>query len=672
LAKAKDPTIARRAALSAPPEFLVRLLQCSGLPKSSFLSMINRLGRLGDESSEADKVFRRYLSPLKLSKWDIARNKGHKSLTKVLLGRIAAYKRLHQISPDEESSSMSFQRWLLEAESKPQAKHDKGKMKDNSKRQTKALINDFTRTLEDSMVSESAEAQESSGESAVDSTPFKETQPKAGPLEIAERNSTVDLQQCLESGEVERIEWCLQNSFLGQSKNGRKLAHDAITMYEEFSKLSDQNQRRVSSLLVRWFPLLANESDDEDKVFKVMFRQIEESKTNSPSFESRLILECSKVWDQARMDKCIAWITDPASQGQQNDAARMAQFLVLASNQLSLTHSFFETDETTIPMPKSGDESMIRSGAITAVEFFKEQSGQRSPNPFTSSSAKLLLLLADRGRDEFRIVCDTIVSNFSENAVAKLSQLEVFLRLYLQHPQWIDLTSDAVNGLMEASQKFSSRWTEWWSTYDGRIDDILQSMQEGDAKPVKELSEIARKQPLLLLRKFPAIANILLADATIDTKRTKRSTRGTVVGNDIQGTREVIFLGQLTQVSWKHWGYELFEPMWIAWLDILSHIPKMVLFSCGPSVGFNSLLNVYVQLLQVQLQLMSANDVHRLRDKLKGLFQIYRQSNAPCWSSWLRSTIGTSEVRHALMGCDLIDIKEASDQFQQLEKATQS
>jgi hypothetical protein len=196
-------------------------------------------------------------------------------------------------------------------------------------------------------------------------------------------------------------------------------------------------------------------------------------------------------------------------------------------------------------------------------------------------------------------------------------------------------------------------------------------MQDGDAKPVKELSEIARKQPLLLLRKFPAITKILLADAAIVSTK-NRSTRGTIVGQDLQGPMDVKFHGQPMQVSWKHWGYELFEPMWIAWLDILSHIPKMVLFSCGPSVGFSSCLNVYVQLLNVQLQLMSANDIQRLKDKLKGLFQVYRQNNVQSWGTWLRSTIGASEVRHVLLGCDLIDIQEASDQFQQLEKTPQS
>lgn len=94
LAKARSDSIARRVALSAPVTYLPRLLLCSGLPRASLLTMIDRLGLLGESALDMDMTFRELLAPSASSQWDIGRMGQKKEISRKLLGRLSAYARL--------------------------------------------------------------------------------------------------------------------------------------------------------------------------------------------------------------------------------------------------------------------------------------------------------------------------------------------------------------------------------------------------------------------------------------------------------------------------------------------------------------------------------------------------------------------------------------------------
>jgi hypothetical protein len=80
LAKARCANIVRRTVLSIPPEFLPRILLCSGLSQSSVTTIIERLGHIVDFG-----------------------NKQFIPSNRKLLARIAAYFRIYNISVPTEN-----------------------------------------------------------------------------------------------------------------------------------------------------------------------------------------------------------------------------------------------------------------------------------------------------------------------------------------------------------------------------------------------------------------------------------------------------------------------------------------------------------------------------------------------------------------------------------------
>jgi hypothetical protein len=196
------------------------------------------------------------------------------------------------------------------------------------------------------------------------------------------------------------------------------------------------------------------------------------------------------------------------------------------------------------------------------------------------------------------------------------------------------------------------------SSFDDRINDMLYSVANGELKSMKQLADLSRKQPLLILRKLPEMSKILLDDATIDISSDQK---GVIIGQNPAGKRDVMFQGKMLKVVVQHWGYSYTEMLWVSMLEVLSSMPLEVLFTCGVKVGLLDLLTIYVELISVQNQLLSANKTARLKTKLSGAFTAFKQSNVGAWTGWLVSDVGESQIRHLLMSCDFISPKEAMD-----------
>lgn len=130
LARSRSDIIAKRAALTAPNGFLPRLLLCSGLPKASLVSMVDRLGKMGDNADDIDKAFTQLLVPSATSEWDIGRLGRRKEVARKLLGRLSAYARMHDLSKlgTESLVSFTFVEWLAETCQKAE-KPRRGKIK---------------------------------------------------------------------------------------------------------------------------------------------------------------------------------------------------------------------------------------------------------------------------------------------------------------------------------------------------------------------------------------------------------------------------------------------------------------------------------------------------------------------------------------------------------------
>ena len=350
------------------------------------------------------------------------------------------------------------------------------------------------------------------------------------------------------------------------------------------------------------------------------------------------------------------------------DYEGIALFLVSCSEQPSAQIEPF-SELTSNDSAWANSKEFVTNGTLIAIKSLKQSPlrvtralGRRNGLP---PGFELAFLLSRCGKKQLRTICELIlkeistVSDADSDARAALEVL--FLRLYLNFPFWMDLGSaDARTTLMHASETFASSWVDWVSSFDDRIDEMLHAISTGELKSTKQLAEMSRKQPLLILRKLPKLSAILKEDATIDSTD-RANQRGAITGQNLSGKRDVRFHGKLVKMNVQHWGYTYTEPLWVSLLDVLSSMPREVLFTCGLKSGLLDLLTVYLQLMSVQLQLLSASKSARLKTKLSGAFTTFKQCNADAWTEWLVSNIGESQVRHLLMSCDFISPQEAMD-----------
>ncbi|KAL3924917.1 MAG: hypothetical protein SGILL_000752 [Bacillariaceae sp.] len=116
LAKSRSDYIAKKAALTAPTGFIPRLLLCSGLSRASLLTMVDRLGKLGESADDMNKAFSQLLVPSASSEWDIGRLGHRREIARKLLGRISAYSRMYDLPSlsAENSMSFAFVKWMSE------------------------------------------------------------------------------------------------------------------------------------------------------------------------------------------------------------------------------------------------------------------------------------------------------------------------------------------------------------------------------------------------------------------------------------------------------------------------------------------------------------------------------------------------------------------------------
>jgi len=93
LATSNSDIIAKQAALSVPDIFLPRLLLCCGLPKTSLVTMLERLSKLGASTPNPAKLYNDLICTSAVSEWGL--QKGNRiTIKKRLHGRIASYLRI--------------------------------------------------------------------------------------------------------------------------------------------------------------------------------------------------------------------------------------------------------------------------------------------------------------------------------------------------------------------------------------------------------------------------------------------------------------------------------------------------------------------------------------------------------------------------------------------------
>lgn len=594
LAKSRSDFIAKRAALTAPIGFLTRLLLCSGLPRASLLTMIDRLGKVGDKADSKDKAFNQLLASSATSEWDIGRLGPRREVSRKLLGRLSAYSRMYDLDKirSEENISLTFLNWLCDT-CKSNEKQRKLKAKKAKSMPSKGL-GSFEKV--DSLF-ESLSGFDADGEvkvqiqgDASNMAKFlafggEESQPEHSTLE--EKDILSSMEEAFESDELNRLNSMLELHFehhtpLTKSrKRKRNSIEIAKTKEEEACYLLLQSfcakERKTESLacfILKWVPKLSV-ATGSPKLWQLLFQP----DPKPYSMWKNLVSRCCECWSGRHVAECRDWILAQADLDSL-DLDNSIRFFLLSSSLQSVdisrsgsAHSNFgdtswgRTEETVLSVTRLALDCIVKSE--DELIDFRLRSRNELPDAML-----VLLLLARLGKKQVNCISQTIVERMNvadEEALFRLHA--VILRIYAYFPQSMNL-GVAVRTILKSSvDSLAFDWLSWRSPMDDEYQDMLEAAF-GNSAPtriVQALAEAAKRHPLLLLRKTPYLKQVLTNDSFALDSNEINGKSGVIVGHNASGPLEAKTEGRLVKVSVKHWGFNYTENIWFGLLDIVSN-----------------------------------------------------------------------------------------------------
>jgi len=664
LAKSRSDFIAKRAALSAPTLFLPRLLLCSGLPASSLVTMIDRLGKLGDKAEDRDLVFKELLMPSVTNQWAAVYPRNRKELARKLVGRLSAYLHLNE-APLEQISS-SFLEWLSE-ECSLQMKPKRPRAGKRSAKADQSVLGPLLNTSSGGHIISTIgdlelvddDVPELTVGSPVALEPFRATDSR----ELIAINNALDsgaalafVEKCYTGNRSEELgawmDCIVQDRDLADAKVKSEPSLDNVTLCTSLLTVLFDNDRHekswFTSAVLHWVPTLS-ELKGRPELWTLLFSSHPDTQVAAELLRDR----CALVWCQPHAQECQQWML---SNHDGLDAPSILRFLIATSRQPSIhAHSFISS--TT---PAEGywgtSESGLKAGVMIAVQGATEPCSFGVDDPINLPDwLVVLLLLARTGQQSMMRVCEMLLGAMEKEQDQQiLSRLQsAILRLYTYFPKRMKLGNPRLRGVLIEGAK-SGRWLSWRSSLDAQLDDMLYSLKSNPSKRIiQALMDLSKSHPLLVLRKIPAMTQLLEDDACVPKHS---NARGRIYGENLLGSLGATISGKPVKVTVRHWGYSFTESLWISLLDVLMSIPKEVLFSCGSHMGLGEFLGVYAKLLFIQCQLQS--NPARVKSKFSDMINEFKSTDPKGWESWLASKQpalpSLDHMRNVLMSCSLI------------------
>jgi hypothetical protein len=677
LAKSRSDRIARRAALSAPSDYLPRLLMCSGLPRASLVTMIDRLGHLGDTNAEEKgDVYRQLLESCASREFDREGMEGTTITAKKLLGRVSAYIRLFELpfNVGPASISASFLSWLtVESQRSDLAsdrKRPKGRVLDQSTDDAYGQFSPVLSTLAFD-VSDSMDFVESSVVFPSFVSDVKLI------VDGSREMSLAVIDGCIQNSDILRLDSILDyHTSVGLFDMGASAVQKpslATQLMRSFTTLKHKDEG-TTRLIVKWVPKLTA-SLGSPELYLSLFG--DEQKDGRTSHLDELATRCALTWTAEHVATFVDWVLAESTPPPLS-FSRVVRFVVDASGALSV-HNDGISDSTALsnvshiwrlsPAKVAALASMAISvvGSIGKENVVAELCDRNKVNP----SASLVIVIAGKDKESTCIVTDLIlrgVTSEKQADSASMHPLEtVLLRIYLLNPHWMNLGNEPVRtALLDAAQSYPQHWITWRTSFDDQIENMIDSLLSGEKRMARPLTDLSRSHPLLVLRLIPDIVLLLEDDAVVGGGR-KRVEK--VTGRAMGSPRGATVRAVDVNVTVRHWGYSFSEPLWSAFLDVVTSIPNELLFGTGLELGVLDFFAAFLKLLSVQLQLLSADKSKRLVEKLRDVFASFQGTNSSGWKSWLGTTMDEMgrEVRHVLMNCNFITPQEAIESLKEAE-----
>lgn len=696
LARSRSDFIAKRAALTAPTGFLPRLLLCSGLPRASLLTMIDRLGKVGDKATDKEKKFNQLLVSSAASEWDIGRVGHRREVTRKLLGRLSAYSDMYELAKlqDDQQISFTFLDWLSHSckASAKQQRQTVRKQKSpssttlNSLDSVKSILGSLPELIHTSVQHDEMSLEGNSSDMAVfrafgsdDAASF----PKA--LDDSEEvKEFIDLN--FKRDEVHYLDKWLEENFgqIQMEPKSRKRKHET-NLYQKMQSdelsflllnafISLERKTESSGCCVlKWVPKLSMAKGSK-KLWKLLFMDGQKP----PSMWKNLISRCEQCWIYSHVSQCRDWILSEGK-NEDLDVHNTVRFLVLSSGMSTIhVERFSDVVVAQEDNAWARSEDSVLSACKLALACVCQPDddalGQRlqsrnSPPDFLI----LLLLIARLGKKQVQCVSQAVIKQLeAKDDKFKPMFLAILLRIYAYFPQLMNLGDATLRSyLKSAVETHANVWSCWRSPMDDMYQDLFDSLISNGSphRMVQALSEVAKKHPLLLLRRLPALQQALEMDAIACEQNETNEKQGTLFGTNPNGLLTAKVDGELIKLKVTHWGFNFTESLWVSFLEIISALPKEVLFGCGLKMGIHDFLGVYLRLMFVQTQLMTNERFVRFKGKFAEFLNSFSSCNKSGWDEWLNlevDELGSLGVtRNVLMSCDFISHQQAIDSVKQ-------
>lgn len=685
LAKSRSDFIAKRAALTAPTSFLPRLLLCSGLPRASLLTMVDRLGRLGEKAADLNKAFNQLLAPSALSEWDIGRLGHRRDISRKLFGRLSAYSRMYNLLDLNAPGQVSFTfvEWLSDTcqtfQKTTKMKSKKAKVAPAaifaSVESARALFNSLPMDVLDDIDVSTVTQVDADASDMTNFLVFKDKEIISPPERLDDANTIEKfLTRIFEENKPDILDKWLDMNFSQQpiptrrkrrykKEDPPKLSNDELCfLLLQRYILLERKVEGLASALVKWIPKLSA-SHGSPKFWKTLFTD-----GQKPSFLwNNLLSRCFQTWNHTHMARCRIWILSEGSK-EKLDLLKVVRFLIEAST-FSTIHveNFVDLPLAVEDSAWGRTEDTVRSATGFALDClvasdYENRLRSRSDPP---ECLVLLLLIAGLGRNQVQFISGAIMKRIqSENEQTKCWLLLCLLRIYAYFPFSMNLGTSALrSNLKEAVEISADDWLFWRSPLDDSVQDMLDTALSNisSVRSVQTLVDISKKHPLLLLRKLDKMGNVLEKDAVAIDSCDKV---GVISGESLKGPLRVVINGKMTKLSVKHWGFSYTEHVWSTILDVIAAVPNEVLFGCALKMGLLDLLGIYLRLVLVQSQLRTNSDrLGKLKEKLSEFLGVFKSTNPLAYDSWMASTHcdlpSLGATRNVLVGCGFMSHKQA-------------
>eukprot|EP00980_Cylindrotheca_fusiformis_P019890 scaffold7000_cov132-Cylindrotheca_fusiformis.AAC.3 len=597
LARSRSDFVAKRAALTAPTGFLTRLLLCSGLPRASLLTMIDRLGRVGDNAKDKSRTYNQLLVSSATSEWDIGRLGRRREVSRKLLGRLSAYSRIYELSKlhGPECVSFTFLKWL--SESCNSTDKQRKSISKKSKQSPPASFANFKRLgslfrdLSESDTMQTENEKSPIGRDVSEMADFRifgKDKMSAFPCSLTDSDIKEFLEATLESNDTYVLSTWLDNNFVHcclpesnkerkiESLPGQAIERDvlAFSLLNAFV-LMERKTETLGSCILKWVPKLSS-ARGSARLWKLLFL-----KGQKPySMWKNLVSRCTECWTHSHVSECRDWIIHEG-QNEELDLDNTVRFFVQASAMSGIhvncfsdiasaqeDNSWGRSEESVLRVSKLAMDCLLQSDD----ELMERRLRSRNELP---EGLILIILIAKLGKKQVQCVSQVVVERMKgADERGKVMLRSVILRIYAYFPHSMNLGVAVLRTVLKAAvEANAAHWLSWRSPMDDQLHDMLDSLISNRVPPrlVQALSEIAKKHPLLFLRKIPFIEQALSVDANACDRNPTNEKRGILFGQNPNGPLTAKVGGRMVHLRATHWGFNFTESTWTACLDIISN-----------------------------------------------------------------------------------------------------